>query len=250
MRLPILAAAVAASALALAGCGSASQPVARDAQTGCMAGARALIRTAPASADDPATGPWLGRADHLRDQARKAGGWMSRQLAAELDWAGAQVAMTGFPPLLAMVPVTELCSASDDWENWASASQAFAAAARNWLRASPPPARPGVTAGIVIGHESNVASPCPAVLASDSQPGRGSRAAVGNCDDWTVTLATATGTIRASCGDIAAHAECMSRTERSFDPELGDELYVPDSGQVTRAADITIIRVLPDPWGL
>jgi hypothetical protein len=239
MRSPIIAA---AAVLTLAGCGTASRPLARDPQTGCLAAASAVIRSAPPSADDSATGPWLGRLDYLRDVARKAGDVTSRQLAAELDWAGAQVALDDFPPQLAIVPAQETCSVSNSWLSAASASPGAIAAARAWLQASAPAARQGMAAGIITGYETRVAA-CPASHGSAVAAGSG-------CEAWSVTLATAAGTLRASCGSIARGIACTSATALGSDPYypgIGDELYVPDGGQVTGTADISIIS--QPPWG-
>jgi hypothetical protein len=236
---PVLAAA--AAAVALSGCGSGTAPLARDAAN-CLAPAGALIRSAPPSASDPATGPWLGRLDHLRDMARKAGDVTSRQLAAELDWAGSQVALDGVPPQLAIVPAQETCTLSD--LSSASAPASVIPAARAWLQVNPPPARPGMTAGLITRWTGKWLA-CPSA-------GRGSRVAVGNgCPVWTVTLTTAAGTLGASCG--SGSVACTSATAQpgphEYFPGIGDELYVPDDGLVTRAADITIISQPPwDAW--
>jgi hypothetical protein len=231
---------LAAAAAALTACApsqSADRPMARDAGN-CLAAAGAVIRSAPSSASDPATGAWLGQSDHLRDLARKLGDVTSRQLAAELDWAGAQVALDGMPPQLAIVPAQETCTLSSLSAESAPAS--VIPAARAWLQASAIPARPGMTAGVITQWTEKWLA-CPA-------PAHGSAVAVGNgCPDWTVTLTTVAGTLRASCG--SASATCTSATAlpgpREYFPGIGDEMYVPDNGQVTRAADITVIHQPP-----
>ncbi len=228
----------------LAGCGS-SGPVARNAQD-CLAAVGAVIRSAPPSASDPSTGNWLGRVDRLRGLARTFKAVTSRQLAGELDWAGARVALDHYPPQLAIVPAQDTCTASD--LDSASAPASAVPAAHAWLRADPPPARAGMTAGIIT-KVAEAWLACPSPVHS-----YGSEAVVGNgCPAWSVTLATAAGTLRASCGDIGGGAICTSATAkdpyREYDPGIGDELYVPDSGQVTAADDITIISQPPwDNW--
>jgi hypothetical protein len=240
MRRHIRTALVAALVLAaaLSGCASGSGPMARDAGN-CLTAAGALIRNAPPSASDPATGPWLGHLDHLRDLARAAGDVTSRQLAAELDYAGARVALDGVPPQLAIAPAQETCTLSNLSSQ--SAPPGVIAPARAWLQANPPPARLGMTAGIITRWTEKWLA-CPSA-------GHGSQVAVGDgCPDWTVTLTTATGALRASCG--SGSATCTSVTAQpgplEYFPGIGDELYVPDGGLVTRAADITIIS--QPPW--
>jgi hypothetical protein len=236
-----IAALTAAAVLVLAGCGSGSRPMPRDAAD-CLAAVGAVIRNAPPSADDPATGPWLGQVDHLRDMAKAAGDVTSRQLAGELDWAGALVAVDNFPPQLAIVPAQETCSTADP--STEIAPLAAVPASRAWLTANPPSARPGMTAGIVTGW-TDVWLGCPA-------GSHGSEvAAGGGCEAWLVTLTTATGVLRASCGDITDGVACTSATARvgphQYFPTIGDELYVPEDGRVTGSTDITIIS--QPPWG-
>jgi hypothetical protein len=236
--LPVL---LAVLAWVMVGCGSGSSPVARDA-AGCPAVAGAPIRSAPPSAGDPATGTWLGQLDRLRDLARTLRDPVSQQLAAELDYAGARVALDGFPPQLAIVPAQETCTISDLSSQSAPAS--VIPASREWLRANPPPARPGMTAGIITRADFGWGE-CPAA-------GHGSQvAAGGGCEAWSLTLITTAGTFHASCGDITSYMPCTSATARpgsqQYFPGIGDELYVPDNGQVTGAADITIISRPPWP---
>jgi hypothetical protein len=235
---PVLAVAAAA---ALSACG-AYHPAARDADN-CLAGARAVIRSAPSSANDPATGAWLGQVDHLRDLSRAAGDVTSRLLATELDYAGARVALDGIPPQLAIVPARETCTLTPSSLSSQFADASVIAPARAWLQANPPAARPGMTAGIIT-QWADAGTDCPAA-SHGSQVARG-----GGCEAWSLTLTTATGTLRASCGDTASGAACTSATARpgqqQYFPGVGDELYVPDNGQVTQAADITIIS--QPPW--
>ena len=238
MRAYRTAAAIVMLAAGLSACGAPGhqRPMARDAAD-CLAAADALIRNAPPSAGDPATGACLGHVDHLRDLARAAGDVTSRQLADELDYAGARVALDGMPPQLAIVPAQETCTLSS--LSAQSAPVSVIAPARAWLRADAPPARPGVTAGFVTAWTEKWLACSPS--------GHGSQAAVGNgCPDWVLTLTTATGTLRASCGTGAATCTSVTARASSVFPGLGDELYVPDDGQVTRAADITIIS--QPPW--
>lgn len=223
----------------LAGCGGGSTPVARDA-AGCPAAVGALVRTAPPSANDQATGNWLGRADDLRDLARTFKDPVDQELAAELDYAGAHVAMGGTPPQLAIVPAQETCTVSDPL-SWAAPASVIPAV-RAWLQANQPAARPGMTIGIVT-RQASAGTDCPAA-------GHGSDVARGGgCEAWSVTLTTATGTLRASCGNIADGVACTSASARpgpqQYFPAVGDELYVPDDGLVTGAADITIISLVP-----
>jgi hypothetical protein len=232
---------------ALAACASTAAPAprqlplttTRDA-AGCPAAVSTVIRDAPASASDPATGPWLGQADNLRDLARTFRDPVDRQLAAELDYAGGQVAMFGTPPQIAIIPVQETCTIGDPASR--SVSSAADAAARAWLQGNPPPARPRMTAG-VITQVMTGAAVCPA-SAHGSQVTRG-----GGCETWSVTLTTVAGTLRAFCGDVADGRACTSATARpgpaQFFPDIGDVLYVPSDGQVTATADISIIYQIP-----
>jgi hypothetical protein len=242
MRAYRTAAAIVMLAAGLSACGAPGHqsPTARDAAD-CPAAADALIRNAPQSAGDPATGTWLGQLDHLRDLARELGDVTSRQLAAELDYTGARVALDGVPPQLAIVPAQETCTVSDHSHQSAPAS--VIPATRAWLRANPPPARPGMTAGIIT-QEADTGTYCPAA-SHGSQVARG-----GGCEAWSITLTTATGAFHASCGDIAGSVACTSATAQpgaqQYFPGIGDELYVPDDGQVTAATDITIIS--QPPW--
>jgi hypothetical protein len=245
-----LAAGTAFAAVAVAGCGVAGQaeeppdgrsvPPVRDA-SGCLAGVRAVIRNAPASAGDPATGAWLGRVDHLRDKARALGDAASRELAGELDYAGAQVALDHFPPALAIVPVRLTCTFTG--LDGLSGPPSVLPAAQAWLRADPPPARPGMIAGIITRSAIQWGD-CPS-------PRRGSQVAMGGgCEAWSVTLATAAGALRVSCGHVAKYAACTSIPAQRWGdvaPDPGDELYVPASGQVTKAAGVSIIS--QPPWG-
>jgi hypothetical protein len=147
----------------------------------------------------------------------------------------------GFPPQLAIVPVLESCTLPS--LSAQSAPPGVIAPARAWLQASPPPSRPGMTAGIITRWAVNWTVACPAA-------GHGSQVAVGGgCEAWSVTLTTATGAFDTSCGDITGSVACTSATAQpnahQFSPDIGDVLYVPDSGQVTRAADITFISQIP-----
>ncbi len=216
-------------------------PVARNAAD-CIASVGGVIRSAPASADDPGTGAWLGRIDHLRDQAKALGDVTSRQLAGELDWAGARVALDGFPPQLAIVPAKASCTIGYSLSHGA-VHAAVIPATRAWLAAAPPLGRSGTTAGVVTKWREKI-WPCPL-------PSHGSEVSVGNgCDAWVATLTTADGSVRVSCGDSATAAPCPDPVwsglfNNSFD--VGDELYVPAGGQVTRASDIAVIS--QPPWG-
>jgi hypothetical protein len=238
---------MALAAIAVAGCiagqgeeppDGRSVPPARDAAN-CLTGAQAVIRNAPASASDPATGAWLGRLDHLRDKARALGDTTSRDLAGELDYAGAKVAIEGFPPQLAIVPVWLTCTLGHVYREAAPASSIPATQA--WLKASPPPTRPGMIAGIITQADFQWGA-CPS-------PSHGSAVATGaGCEAWSATLTTATGTLRVSCGNLATGSKCTSATAKDGTfPDPGDEIYVPRNGQVTGTSDVTIISQIP--WG-
>lgn len=230
------AVAFAATAALMAGCSASLAPVAQDA-AGCPVAIAAMIHTAPPLAGDPATGRWLGRLDRLRDQ--ESGTY--QQLADELDWAGAMVALDRFPPQLAIVPAQQTCTVSSDVSGVAPVTAL--AGARAWLHANMPASRPGMTAGIV----TQWAETWFACLA----PSHGTEVARGNgCPAWSVTLITATGTMHASCGDAARALACTSATASDSSPDeyyptVGDELYVPGSGLVTHAADISVISAAP-----
>lgn len=239
LRLTALATVVVVSA-AVAACGGETgrTPLPLDPATDCPAAVAALIRSAPPSADDPAAGLWLGRVDHLRDLLRKYGD-RSAEAGAELDWAGRRVALDGIPPQLAIAPLQATCGHGDSTSG-ATAPASVIPAARAWLRANPPAPRKGMTAGIITAWAEKWLA-CPA-------PSRGSAVAMGNgCPDWRVTLTTAIGTLRAHCG--SGPATCTSATAlpgpQEYFPDLGDELYVPDGGQISRTADILIICRIP-----
>jgi hypothetical protein len=233
----------AAAVAALAACSpsqAASHAAARNASD-CLAAVSGVIRSAPPSANDPATGPWLGQVDHLRDQARAAGDVTSRLLATELDYAGARVALDGMPPQLAIVPAKDTCASGSLSSQFADAS--VIAPARAWLRANPPAPRVGMVAAIITGW-TDAGTDCPAA-SHGSAVARG-----GGCEAWSLTLTTATGTWHASCGDVAAGVACASVTAQpgpqQYFPGVGDELYVPDGGMVTGTYDIAIIS--QPPW--
>jgi len=227
-------------AAALSGCGGSSTPGPAATTDQCPAVA-GLVRTAPASASDPASSDsvlaWLGRLDKVRDLAKASG---DDVLAADLDYGGALVALSSFPPQAAVGAAQRDCAAAGAPQS----APAVVAPVRAWLQANPVPARTGMITGIVTQAASESTT-----MAADGScllPSHGSEVArVGPCIAWTVTLTTATGTQHASCGNVADEAACTvidpAGDGSTYLPGIGDELQVPARGQVSRLADLAII---------
>jgi hypothetical protein len=115
---------------------------------------------------------------------------------------------------------------------------------RAYLKAHPAPALPGMTAGI---RSFYALSPFKDIRCGTGP--RGSAVAVGSPDDctaWQVTLVTVTGTLKITCGNLAAGIPCPSAAypNRSADPmpDTGDYIYAPSDGQVTASRDMRIIK--------
>jgi hypothetical protein len=114
---------------------------------------------------------------------------------------------------------------------------------RAYLKAHPAPALPGMTAGI---RSFYALSPFKDIRCGGA---RGSAANVGSLDDclaWQVTLVTAAGTLKVTCGDLTAGIPCPSAVypDRSADPmpDTGDYIYAPSDGQVTASHDMRVIE--------
>jgi hypothetical protein len=115
---------------------------------------------------------------------------------------------------------------------------------RAYLKDHPAPALPGMTAGI---RSFYALSPFKDIRCGTGP--RGSAVEVGSPDDctaWQVTIVTVTGTLKITCGNLAAGIPCPSAAypDRSADPmpDTGDYIYAPSDGQVTASRDMRIIK--------
>lgn len=224
-RLAYAAVAALAAVISVAACGS---QITRNAAY-CPVTVGAIIRHAPASANDPVTGTWLSQVDRLRDLAGALKDPTDEELAAELNYAGQQVAEFGEPPQVAIFPVQESCTLND--LGFGAVSPAAVTAARTWLTVQdlPSAVAPGMTAGIVTQMAIRW-EPCPVPAVHGSQLTRGN-----GCETWSLTLTTTAGALHVTCGP----------TTSQFVPDIGDVLYVPAAGRVTAAAGLTVLYQVP-----
>jgi hypothetical protein len=175
----------------------------------------------------------------------------ARRRAAVVAAAGVIVALPGCARQNTAVPVSFTPAATPKSDPavpppWTGAQD------RAWMHAHPAPARADMTAGIVSSNYRIGVGQIPC------RNGRGSRGEPGMCSYWAVTVVTATGTIKAACGNkvtycssLAYPAEGNPKSEVPADdhdfPVPGDYLYVPDNGQVVPGHDVKVIRRMAIP---